>query len=139
MHLRLRVLGEHASSEDVVISCTPSVSVSEVARALQHRCDRRAGQDRSAVTHRGPVTLVGRPVDGNDAHVIDPGAALESSGIQSGWEVRILAPCLEHQRLILTILQDISQHARMKRSKVWHAPGKGLRFKCTMAPAGCGS
>ena len=90
MHLRLRVLGEHASSEDVVISCTPSVSVSEVARALQHRCDRRAGQDRSAVTHRGPVTLVCRPVDGNDAHVVDPGAALESSGIQSGWEVRIL-------------------------------------------------
>lgn len=120
MKLKLTVAMPDGGTEDVTVSCDVTVSVSQLARALIRSGAGDPVLRRITREQREPVTLSGRADSTAASVLLDPGAPVGASGLQSGWTVR---PTLEfgdgsQPRLI---------HAA-GRIEVLNGPQRGARF-----------
>lgn len=89
--LRLRVRGSGGARHDVAVSHEKGVLVRDVAHALIRRFPEEATAADPEISHRrGTLTLIGQSVDGDALEMLDPGAPVEHSGVQSGWEVSVI-------------------------------------------------
>lgn len=89
--LRLRVRGSGGARHDVIVSYDRGVLVREVAHALIRRFPAEAMAADPEISHRrGPLTLIGQSVDGDALEMLDPGAPVDHSGVQPGWEVSVV-------------------------------------------------
>lgn len=92
MKLRLTLIQAEVGMSDVTLSCDVTQTVSETARTLVRA---NAGADphlQSIAEERfAPLTLVGRPTEAAPPVMLDPGATIGASGLQSGWIIEPVA------------------------------------------------
>lgn len=79
------------SVRDIALSYDTGARVNEVAHALVRHISKTAAAPGADTTHQqGPLTLTVRSDDDETAVLLDPAAPVGVSGVQSGWEVRVV-------------------------------------------------
>lgn len=84
--MKLRLTLTHASAGDITLACDVTQTVAETARALLRAtgsADERLQM--IAQSRLAPVTLIGRSTERAAPVMLDPGASIGASGVQSGW------------------------------------------------------
>ncbi|XPP26669.1 MAG: FtsK/SpoIIIE domain-containing protein [Leucobacter sp.] len=88
MKLRLTLASHWAEASDITLSCSVAQTVAETARTLILAGVEEDSELKTIAARRlAPVTLIGRPAESAAPVMLDPGAPIGASGLQSGWIV----------------------------------------------------